>query len=139
MLVAGLMGAFVPSLALVAGMIAAIGVMLLICAGFVGIGVALGSALNDFHAFQLISTFVIWPLFILSGAFFPIDSSPFPLQVAMLLDPMFYGVDLLRWCLVGTGSLMLGPAGWLIDLIALVGFTTVMVSLGTYLFSRAQV
>jgi ABC-type polysaccharide/polyol phosphate export permease len=139
MVIAGLMGAFELTSALALGAVAAIGVMLLITAGFVGLGVAIGSTINDFHAFQLLSTFVIWPLFMLSGVFFPINGVPFPLQVAMLGDPMFYGVELLRWCLVGTGSSLLGPHGWLISLGVLVGFDALMVSVGTYLFSRAQV
>jgi len=139
MLVAGIMGAFTPTIALVVGAVVAVGVMLLITAGFVGLGVAIGSTLNDFHAFQLLSTFVMWPLFMLSGVFFPIDVVPFPLQVAMLFDPMFYGVELLRWCLLGAGSSVLGPLGWLISLGVVSGFNALMVSLGTYLFSRAQV
>jgi len=139
MAVAGIMGAFTPTPALAFGALAAIGVMLLITAGFVGLGVAIGSTLNDFHAFQLLSTFVIWPLFMLSGAFFPIDAVPLPLQVAMLFDPMFYGVELLRWCLLGVGTPMLGPFGWLISLGVLTGFNALMIGIGTYLFSRAQV
>jgi ABC-2 type transport system permease protein len=113
--------------------------MLLITAGFVGLGVAIGSRLNDFHAFQLLSTFVLWPLFMLSGVFFPIEVAPFPLQVAMLADPMFYGVELLRWCLLGTGTPLLGPFGWIISLGVLVGFNILIITVGTYLFSRVQV
>ena len=139
LVVAGAMGAFTPSLTFLAGAFASIGVMLLITAGFVGLGVAIGSTLNDFHAFQLLSTFVMWPMFMLSGVFFPIDVSPLILQVAMLCDPMFYGVELLRWCLLGAGSPLLGSFGWLISLGVVVGFDALMVGLGTYLFSRAQI
>lgn len=137
--VATTMGAFVLSSVFVLGAIAAVGVMLLITAGFVGLGVAIGSRLNDFHAFQLLSTFVLWPLFMLSGVFFPIEDVPFPLQVAMLADPMFYGVELLRWCLLGTGTSLLGPFGWIISLGVLVGFNILIITVGTYLFSRVQV
>jgi len=139
MIVAGLMGAFTPTPALVVGALSAVGVMLLITAGFVGLGVAIGSVLSDFHAFQLLATFVMWPLFMLSGVFFPIEVAPFPLQVVMLFDPLFYGVELLRWCLLGAGTLILGPFGWLIAVGVLVGFAAVMVGIGAYLFSRAQV
>jgi ABC-2 type transport system permease protein len=139
MTVAGVMGAFTLSLAFVAGAVAAVGAMVLITAGFVGLGVAIGSTLNDFHAFQLLSTFLLQPMFILSGVFFPIDVAPLPLQVAMLCDPMFYGVELLRWCLLGTGSTLLGSFGWLISLGVVAGFNVLMISLGTYLFSRAQI
>jgi ABC-2 type transport system permease protein len=139
MTVAAILGAFTPSLAFLAGAVAGIGVMLLITSGFVGLGVAIGSSLNDFHAFQLLSTFVMWPMFMLSGVFFPIDVAPLPLQVAMFCDPMFYGVELLRWCLLGSGTEILGPVGWLISLAVVAIFDILMVSLGTYLFSRAQI
>jgi ABC-2 type transport system permease protein len=137
--VATAMGAFVLNSAFVLGAIAAIGVMLLFTAGFVGLGVAVGSRLNDFHAFQLISTFVLWPLVMLSGVFFPIEAAPVPLQVAMLADPMFYGVELLRWCLLGTGTPLLGPYGWIISIGVLVGFNMLIIAIGTYLFSRVQI
>jgi ABC-2 type transport system permease protein len=137
--VAGLMGAFTPTVTFVIGVIASIGVMILITAGFVGLGVAIGSSLTDFHAFQLLATFVMWPIFMLSGVFFPIDIAPPLLQTAILMDPLFYGVELLRWCLLGAGTPLLGPFGWLIALGVLGGFTTAMVGIGTFLFSRAQV
>lgn len=139
MIVAGIMGAFTPTAALIVGALAALGVMLLITAGFVGLGVAIGSSLNDFHAFQLLSTFVIGPLFMLSGVFFPIDVAPPPLQIAMLCDPLFYGVELLRWCLIGEGTPILGQVGWVLALGVLVGFNACMVGIGTFLFSRVQV
>jgi ABC-2 type transport system permease protein len=139
LVVAGLMGAFSPTFMFVIGAFGAIVTMLIITAGFVGLGVAIGSTLNDFHAFQLLSTFVMWPLFMLSGVFFPIEISPLPLQIAMLCDPLFYGVELLRWCLLGSGSPILGPFGWLISLSIVIVFDVLMVGLGTYLFSKAQI
>jgi ABC-type polysaccharide/polyol phosphate export permease len=81
----------------------------------------------------------MWPLFMLSGVFFPIDGAPFVLQAAMLADPMFYGVELLRWCLSGSGTSILGPYGWLISLAVITGFNALMIGVGTYLFSRAQI
>jgi len=137
--VAGLMGAFTLTVTFVIGAIASVGIMLLITAGFVGLGVAIGSSLTDFHAFQLLSTFIMWPTFMLSGVFLPIDVAPQLLQYAILMDPLFYGVELLRWCLLGAGTPMLGPFGWLIALGVLGGFTAAMVGIGTFLFSRAQV
>ncbi len=139
MVVAGFLGAFTPSLAFLAGAVAGIGAMLLITSGFVGLGVAIGSTLNDFHAFQLLSTFVMWPLFMLSGAFFPIDVAPLPLQVAMLCDPMFYGVELLRWCLLGTGTPLLGSVGLLVSIGVVAVFDVLMIAIGTFQFSRAQI
>ena len=139
LLVAGLIGAFSPTLALVAGVPLAVGVMFLIAAGFVGLGVTIGSALNDMHSFQLLATFLMWPLFVLSGVFFPVDSSPLWLQIAMFCDPLFYGVELLRGCLLGTMTPLLGPFGWLIALGVLLGFIALTTIISTYLFSRVKV
>jgi len=139
LVVAGLMGAFTLTVTFIIGAIASVGIMLLVTAGFVGLGVAIGSSLTDFHAFQLLSTFIMWPVFMLSGVFFPIDVAPPMLQIAILMDPLFYGVELLRWCLLGAGTPLLGPFGWLIALGVLGAFTAAMVGIGTYLFSRAQV
>ena len=136
--VSTILGAFVLDFRFALGIFAGIGVMLLITAGFVGLGVAIGSALTDFHAFQLISTFIIWPLFMLSGVFFPIDTAPLPLQIAMLADPLFYGVELLRFCLVGYITPILGLFGPLLALAVLGGFSLLMIAIGTYLFSRAE-
>ncbi|MFX1509289.1 MAG: ABC transporter permease [Promethearchaeota archaeon] len=138
LVVSAVLGAFLLDLRFAIGILAGIGVMLLITAGFVGLGVAIGSALTDFHAFQLISTFIIWPLFMLSGVFFPIDTAPIPLQVVMLADPLFYGVELLRFCLVGYITPILGPWGPFIALGVLGGFSLLMIAIGTYLFSRAE-
>jgi ABC-2 type transport system permease protein len=139
MTVSALLGAFPLSLGFLVNAVAAIGVMMLISAGFVGLGVAIGSVLTDFRAFQVFSTFITQPMFMLSGVFFSIDVAPFPLQVAMLADPMFYASELLRWSILGTGSSILGPTGWLICLAVVVGFNSLMVIFGTYMFSRAQV
>ncbi len=138
LVVSTVLGAFFIDLRFALGIFGAIGVMLLITAGFVGLGVAIGSALTDFHAFQLITTFVMWPLFMLSGVFFPIDTAPLALQIAMLLDPLFYGVELLRFCLTGYITPLLGLLGPLITLGVLSGFSLAMIVLGTYLFSRAE-
>jgi len=81
----------------------------------------------------------MWPLFMLSGAFFPIDVVPLPLQLAMLCDPMFYGVELLRWCLLGTGTQLLGPFGLLISIGVVAIFDILMIVIGTFQFSRAQI
>ena len=75
----------------------------------------------------------------LSGVFFPLDTAPLPIQLVMLVDPLFYGVELLRWCLNGTTAAILGSFGWLISLSILSLFALVMVVLGTLIFNRVQI
>ncbi|MBC7334638.1 MAG: ABC transporter permease, partial [Actinobacteria bacterium] len=50
--------------------------MILISAGFTGFGVAIASKLDDTQGFSLIMNFVIFPTFLLSGAFFPVTNFP---------------------------------------------------------------
>jgi len=66
MAVASILGAFPLSLGFLGNVVSAVGVMMLISAGFVGLGVAIGSILTDFRAFQVFSTFITQPMFMLS-------------------------------------------------------------------------
>ena len=100
---------------------------------FSAIGMALGSVLEDMQAFPLIMTFLVMPLFFLSGALFPMKGLPEPLMFAMRADPVTYGVDSLRGTL-GRASLF----GVGTDLIVLGAIATMLVSIGAYLFSRIE-
>ncbi len=58
------------------GFLIAIGFMVLIGIGFTAFGIAIASSMEDMNGFQLIMNFVIFPIFGLSGALFPISSLP---------------------------------------------------------------
>ncbi|MCU4800301.1 ABC transporter permease [Halobacteria archaeon HArc-gm2] len=107
--------------------------LLLIAVTFVGFGVALASQFSDSEGFNLVVQFVIFPLFFLSGAIYPISSLPGPVQFLALLNPLTYGVDGLRAVLVGTSTYPL-----VVDLGALLFSSVVMVAAGTYLFERVE-
>ncbi|MBN3037715.1 MAG: ABC transporter permease [Candidatus Diapherotrites archaeon] len=104
-------------------------VMFLISVGFVCVGVAFASKLDDPHGFQLIMNFLIMPLFFLSTAFFPLDNLPPWLKTLSLLDPLTYGVDAMRSILVGQAAFPL----W-VDVAVLAGFSTLAVLVGARLF-----
>ena len=46
--------------------------------------------------------FSIIPMFLFSGAFFPIEQLPDFLQSIAVLSPVWHGVDLCRWITIGT-------------------------------------
>lgn len=46
--------------------------------------------------------FVIMPLYLFSGTFFPISQLPEPLQVVALISPLWHGVELTRALAIGT-------------------------------------
>jgi ABC-2 type transport system permease protein len=108
--------------------------MILISAGFVGLGLAFASKMEDMHGFQLIMNFLIFPIFFLSGALFPITELPSVLILLSYLNPLTYGVDALRRILIGTSQFPLS-----IDILALLGFCISMIALGTYLFEKVEV
>ena len=47
-------------------------------------------------SFVAIFRFIILPMFLFSGTFFPIDRLPAPLEVIAYLTPLWHGVDLCR-------------------------------------------
>ena len=108
-------------------------VMILIAIGFVLVGIAFSSRMKDFHGFSLIMNFVILPIFFLSGAFFPLDRLPEWLKWFVYVDPLTYGVDALRFCMVSTSTFPL----WL-NLLVLIAFGTLATSIGTLLFRTTQ-
>jgi ABC-2 type transport system permease protein len=107
----------------------AIVVMVLISLGFVLVGIAFSSRMKDFHGFSLIMNFFIFPVFFLSGAFFPIDQAPRWLRFFAYCDPLTYGVDALRFCLLGASSFPF----W-VSLSALAAFSVLATAVGTLLF-----
>lgn len=108
-------------------------VLLLIAVTFVGFGVALATQFSDSEGFGLVVQFVIFPLFFLSGAIYPIASLPDPVRLVALLNPLTYGVDGLRASLIGASSYPLAA-----DLGALVASSAITVAVGTYLFERVE-
>ncbi|MFH8080817.1 MAG: ABC transporter permease [Candidatus Aenigmatarchaeota archaeon] len=80
-------------------------VMLLISIGFVCFGLIIGSLMETLEGFQLIMNFVVMPLFFLSGVLFPIENLPYFLKVLSFLDPLTYGVDVMRNIVIGVSHL----------------------------------
>jgi lipooligosaccharide transport system permease protein len=66
--------------------------------------------------FSMLFRFVITPLFLLGGTFFPIAKLPLPLQYLAWLTPLAHGSDLTRGLALGRG---LSATGALIDVVVL--------------------
>ncbi|TQD26181.1 ABC transporter permease [Methanolobus vulcani] len=116
------------------GFAVAIVFMTLIGLSFTAFGIAIASRMDDMHGFQLIMNFVIFPIFGLSGALFPIDSLPEWIRSLTLLDPLTYGVEGIRYGLLGTSQIE--PA---VIFGVLSGFTILMVVVGSYLFRKISI
>jgi ABC-2 type transport system permease protein len=108
--------------------------MALIALVFAGLGTAIGSRLQDMQGFQLIMNFLVLPIFFLSGALFPLDHLPRALSVITSGDPLSYGIDGLRGTLIG-----LSHFGLFHDVVVLSAIGVVLLTVGSYLFSRIEI
>jgi ABC-2 type transport system permease protein len=108
--------------------------MALIALVFAGLGTAIGSRLQDMQGFQLIMNFLVLPIFFLSGALFPLEHLPKALSVITSGDPLSYGIDGLRGTLIGRTHF-----GLLTDLGVLAAVAVVLLSIGSFLFSKIEV
>ena len=124
-------GLSLPSLT---GFVIAFLFMALIGICFAALGIAIASKMEDMHGYQLIMNFVVFPIFGLSGALFPIASLPEWLIPLTLLDPLTYGVEGIRYGLLGTSAIH--P---LICLAVLSASTAVMIFIGAFLFRKPSI
>lgn len=72
---------------------------------FVALGVVLASTLRSAESFRFLAAVVTVPLYLLSGIFYPVTTLPLPTRILAQLNPLSYGVDLLRYGLVGVHEL----------------------------------
>jgi ABC-2 type transport system permease protein len=108
--------------------------MILISLLFTALGTAIASMLEDFQGFQLIMSFLVMPIFFLSGALFPLSGLPQAMEIVASIDPLSYGVDGLRYALTGTSHFGIG-----IDIAVLSIITFLLLVIGSFLFSRIEV
>ena len=110
-------------------------ILFLISVAMVSLGLVMGSNLTNQEAFGLVMNFVVWPLFFFSGALFQVSSLPDWLKFITYLDPLTYGVDVLRGAMLGT-QVQSFPT--YLDFSVLIVFSLVMMWLGTISFGRMQ-
>ena len=87
--------------------------------------------------FNVIFRFIITPLFLFSGVFFPIDTLPSALQAVAWLSPLWHGVALTRGLVFGVASQE--PLLMLVHLAILVTITVVGTVLTIRLIERRLV
>jgi ABC-2 type transport system permease protein len=117
----------------VPGFIASMLLLVLLAAGLVSMGLIIGSFMESPEGFGLISSFVIYPLFLLSGALYPIDKLPPWLKVLTHIDPATYAVDALRYVIIGISSIPL-----MVNVSIVLAFDIVLILVGTWAFNRMK-
>jgi len=80
---------------------------LLVSAAFASIALCITSFARKIQDFDIVVGLIVLPMFLFSGAFFPIEQLPSPIQWVIQAGPLYHGVELLR-------SLTTGRVTWTI-------------------------
>jgi len=107
--------------------------MFVLASALVSLGLIIGSNMESVEGFQLIISFLVFPMFFFSGALFPIDNLPPYLLIFTVIDPVTYAVDGLRGLMLGSSQLPIA-----LNLMVLAGFAGVMIAIGTWTFRRLK-
>lgn len=79
--------------------LASAAVMGLVAFGLTNLGLLIAWRMESTQGFHAIMNLILFPIWLLSGAFFPASGAPTWIRWAMRLDPLTYGMAALRRCL----------------------------------------
>jgi len=133
LIIVGIAVAMGVKLSSVPGFFLALLIMILTCAAFTGFGLIIATKLGNLEGFMAIMNLITFPIFLLSGAMFPVQAMPSWLKYIMYVNPLTYGVDGLRRTLIGVAAFPL----WL-DFTVLLVFCLALATLGSYFFSKME-
>jgi ABC-2 type transport system permease protein len=127
MLFAPLIGLWLSPLAIIELII----MMFVVSFALTALGVVIASKMTSFEGFGTISNFVVMPMYFLSGAIYPTASVPVWLKPLIVVNPLSYGVDALRYITVGIGAFPF----WF-DVGFLLLFAAIMIAIALPLFNK---
>ena len=115
--------------------------ILLLSFAISGIGLLIASLMKTTESFGLLMQLLIFPMFFLSGAFFPLTAVPKWMSVLSNINPLTYGVDAFRQIILNIQitpeviqSIVLYPIH--INALFLITFSAVMVAAAVYAFNK---
>ena len=106
----------------------------LAAAAFASMALAFNAIARSYEFFSVYFTLIIAPMFILSGAFFPVETMPMPLQIVSMLLPLSHFIDLARPLLLGEM-----PPSVLVPLSVLLAYTVIGLWIAVVLTRRRLV
>ncbi len=121
----------------VVGVLATVGVMLLLAIALTGMGYALAWMMDSTAGYHGVMMVLFMPMLLLSGAFFPMSDAHPAMEVLMQINPLTYGLGALRHALYQGDAAVtrdLPPAT--VCLIVTVLFAVVTFTLGTLVTLR---
>jgi ABC-2 type transport system permease protein len=76
--------------------------MLLLSFAIATMSLVVASFMRTMESFGVLMQVFIFPMFFLSGAFFPLNTAPNWMQWLSKIDPLTYGVDAMRQIILGS-------------------------------------
>ena len=125
-------GIFIVEYTSVTGQVLSILIMFITGMGFIGLGITLASRIESHEGFQMMMTFITFPTLMASTAFYPMENLPSWLSIPVQLNPLTYGVEALRWALLGVSEVPI-----MRSMTVIIIFSLSMILLGSWSFDRA--
>lgn len=108
-------------------------VLLLLSLMLTAIGFAFAWKVDSTQGFHSIMNTVLFPIWILSGAFFPLERAPMVLKPLMYLNPLTYGYSLIKLVMLREESVSYSIET---ALVTTVSFTVLFIFAGIFLTSK---
>jgi ABC-2 type transport system permease protein len=108
-------------------------ILIIFSVGITSFSSGIGSMVEDMQGFQAINQFLVFPLYFLSGAIYPLSHAPRWLQIIGEINPVSYAVDALRYSLIGQSHFGIWK-----DMLVLLIMLMTLISFGTYRFRHIE-
>lgn len=128
----GVLLLFVPVLGLpwsARDLLFTVGVLALLSLSLTALGFSFAWSLESTQGFHAVMNLFLIPMWLLSGAFFPVHGAPLWMRLVMAINPLTYGVAALRRTLTPEGAA--GAPGMGVALALTAGFAVVMLLVAT--------
>jgi len=107
--------------------------LLYISFSLTAMGIAAAARMRSMQGFTVIMNFLTLPMFFLSGAMFPVGGLPPWMDILLRINPLTYGVDILRAVVIGYNDYPLA-----FDLYVIGFFGLLMLGLAVLAFSERE-
>ncbi len=116
--------------------LAALGIIAVLAIGLAGLALSVASRSKTYEDFNAVMLFFSVPMLFMSGAHFPVLELPLWLQTAARVNPVTYGVDLLKHLFIAQDAMGRWTPDFSpgLDLAILLAFTVVTVGLSVWTF-----
>ncbi len=111
-------------------------VLVAVGVGMTGLGFRIAWGMSSTAGFHAVMNLLLLPMWLLSGAFFPLVGVPVWLEWVMRINPMTYAMATLRWAMDGDNAMVDGLPDPGVCAVVTAGFSMAMVGWSIYVVGR---